>query len=201
VQHLLSDRALLLNGLMEAAILGLGLLYLHRRGWRPADLRIRPGGLSSLEGLGLVPLAFAANTTVVFSLFVLLFFTQKSEPNFLRFVLELSPQMTHLELGHLSWGVMVAAMVLNAFLEEIVCTSYAFNQFAAKRGPLFALLLVVLLRMACHTYQGPVHMLGIGAVFFVFGAWYGWRRNVWTIVFAHALIDLASMSFLKLLHP
>jgi membrane protease YdiL (CAAX protease family) len=109
--------------------------------------------------------------------------------------------MTHLELGHLSWGVMVAAMVLNAFLEEIVCTSYAFNQFAAKRGPLFALLLVVLLRMACHTYQGPVHMLGIGAVFFVFGAWYGWRRNVWTIVFAHALIDLASMSFLKLLHP
>jgi membrane protease YdiL (CAAX protease family) len=201
VQHFLSDRALSLNGALEAAILGLGVLYLHRCGWRPADLRIRPGLLSSLESLGLLPLAFAANTTVVFGLFMVLFLTQKSEPNFLRFILEQSPQLTHLQLGQLSWSVLIVAMVLNAFLEEIICTSYAFNQFAAKRGPLFALLLVVILRMACHTYQGPVHMLGIGAVFFVFGAWYGWRGNVWTLIFAHALIDLGSLSLVKLLHP
>jgi membrane protease YdiL (CAAX protease family) len=201
VQHFLSDHALLLNGAIEAAILGLGVVYLHRRGWRPADLRIRPGFQSSLEGLGLVPLALVANTTVVFGLFVALFLTQKNEPNFLRFIVEQSPQLTHLQLGQLSWSVMIVAMVLNAFLEEIICTSYAFNQFAAKRGPLFALLLVVILRMACHTYQGPIHMLGIGAVFFVFGAWYWWRRNVWTLIFAHALIDLGSLSFVKLLHP
>jgi membrane protease YdiL (CAAX protease family) len=201
VQHLLSDRALSLNGALESAILGLGLVYLHRRGWRPVDLRIRPGFLSSVESLGLMPLAFAANTTVVFGLLVVLFLTQKSEPNFFRFILEQSPQLTHLELGQLSWSVMIVAMVLNAFLEEIICTSYAFNQFAAKRGPLVALLLVVLLRMACHTYQGPVHMLGIGAVFFVFGAWYWWRRNVWTLIFAHALIDLGSLGAVKLLHP
>jgi hypothetical protein len=31
------------------------------------------------------------------------------------------------------------------------------------------LLLTVLLRMSCHTYQGPVHMLGIGMVFLLFG--------------------------------
>jgi membrane protease YdiL (CAAX protease family) len=201
VQHFLSDRALLLNGAMEGAILGLGIIYFHRRGWRPADLRIRPGLISSLEGLGLIPLGFMANTAVVCGLFVLLFFLQKTEPNFLRFVMEQSPQLMNLHIGQLSWSVIIGAMVLNAFLEEIVCTSYAFNQFAAKRGPFFALLLVVILRMSCHTYQGPVHMLGVGALFFVFGAWYWWRRNVWTLILVHALIDLSSLSFLKLLHP
>jgi membrane protease YdiL (CAAX protease family) len=201
VQHFLSDRALLLNGAMEAAILGLGILYFHRRGWRPADLRIRPGVISSLEGFGLLPLGFMANTSVVFGLFVVLFLVQKNEPNFFRFVMEQSPQLLNLHVGRLSWSVIIGAMVLNAFLEEIVCTSYAFNQFAAKRGPVFALLLVVILRMSCHTYQGPVHMLGVGALFFVFGAWYWWRRNVWTLILVHALIDLSSLSFLKLLHP
>ncbi len=203
VQQFLSDHALLLNGAMEAGILGLGLLYLHRRGWRPADLNIRPDVPSCFEATGLWILTMIVNSTVVVGLFVFLFAlqVQRGDPSFLHFFLAQNPQIKHLHVGDLSWSVLLVAMVLNAFLEEIICTSYAFNQFAAKRGPLFALLLVVILRMACHTYQGAVHMLGIGAVFFLFGLWYWWRRNVWTLIVAHALIDIFSMSLVKIIHP
>src|ERR1700690_383445 len=48
VQNFLSDYRLLLNGAMEAAILGLGLVYFNLRGWKPADFRIQPGFWSTL---------------------------------------------------------------------------------------------------------------------------------------------------------
>jgi membrane protease YdiL (CAAX protease family) len=199
VQEFLSDRVLLLNGAAEASILGLGLIYLHWRGWTPADLRIRPSWSSSLQGVALGPLALIANGVVVFSVFIVLFLCQSRYHTFLQFVLANSPHMQNLSAKHLSWTVLLGAMVLNAFLEEIICTAYAFNEFAARRGPGFALGLTVLMRMACHTYQGFVHCLGIGAVFFVFGLWYWRTRNLWTLIFAHALIDSISLGSLKLL--
>jgi membrane protease YdiL (CAAX protease family) len=202
VQEFISDHALLLNGAAEAGILGLGLVYLHWRGWRPTDLRIRPDVWSSLQGVVLVPLTLFANGVVVFTLFLLAFYHQRGDHSveaFARFVLASSPDIHHLHVERLSWSVLIVAMILNAFLEEIICTAYAFNQFAAKQGPLFALLLTVLLRMGCHTYQGPIHALGIGAVFFVYGLWYWQTRNVWTLIFAHALLDLGSLSAIKLL--
>jgi membrane protease YdiL (CAAX protease family) len=91
------------------------------------------------------------------------------------------------------------SLILNAFFEELICTGYLFNQFAAKHGSLFALLLTVLLRMSCHTYQGPVHMLGIGVVFLIYGGWYWYTRNLWTLIFAHAFADFVSAGTLKLL--
>jgi membrane protease YdiL (CAAX protease family) len=199
VQSFLSNRALLLNGATEASILGLGLVYLHWRGWTPADLCIHPGLWSTLQAFGLAPLTLFANGLVVFALFLVLFLHQHRYPTFLQFIFASSPQMAHLHAQDLSWIVLIAAMVLNAFLEEIICTAYAFNQFAAKLGPAPGVLLTVLLRMACHTYQGFVHAAGIGAVFFIFTLWYLRTRNLWTLIFAHALIDFSSLGAVKLL--
>ena len=199
VQTFLSDRALLLNGAAEASILGLGLVYLHWRGWKPADLHIRPGLWSSLHALGLAPLSLLANTVVVFCSFALLFLCQSRYHSFLAFILASSPQMTHLHAENLSWIVLISAMILNAYLEEILCTAYAFNQFAARLGPRLGVGLTVLLRMGCHTYQGVVHAIGIGAVFLVFTLWYLRTRNLWTLILAHALIDFSSLGALKLL--
>jgi membrane protease YdiL (CAAX protease family) len=199
VQGFLSNRTLLLNGAAEASILGLGLVYLHWRGWKPGDLHIHPGLWSSLQGVALVPLTLFANGLVVFSLFLALFLTQNRYHTFLQFVIANSPHLHNLHAENLSWIILIVAMVLNAFLEEIICTAYAFNQFAAKLGPGLGLGLTVLLRMACHTYQGPVHAAGIGAVFLIFTLWYWRTRNLWTLIFAHALIDFGSLGALKII--
>jgi membrane protease YdiL (CAAX protease family) len=201
MQTILSDRRLLENGLIEAGLLGLGLVYLNRRGWKPADLRIRPGWVDTFLGFLLDPVTMVANSCVVVTLYLVWFAVQRGDGGFSHFVFSRNSEITQINAAQLSWTVGIAAMVLNAFYEEIICTSYAFNQIAARRGPAVALAVIVPLRMACHTYQGPVHMLGIGAVFFVFGLFYWWRRNVWMLIVAHALIDIGSLSLLKLLAP
>jgi membrane protease YdiL (CAAX protease family) len=199
MQIFLSDHSLLLNGAAEAGLLGLALVFLHLRGWTPADLRIRPTLISSLQGLGLAPVTLVANSLVVFTCFGLLFLAQSQYHDFAGFLLSHNPQLQNLHVEHLSWTVLISSMVLNAFLEEIICTAYAFTQFASKLGALPAILLTVVLRAACHTYQGGVHAFGIGAVFLIFTLWYWRTRNLWTLIFAHAVIDLASLSAIKLL--
>ena len=199
MQVFLSDRALLLNMAAEAAILGLGLIYFRWRGWTVADLRIRPGFVSSVEGVIITPLTVVTNAFTVFSLFALVFLAQTRYPTFIQFVLANNVSLKSVHVGGVSWVVLIPAMILNAFLEEIICTSYMFRQFQAKGGVPFALALTVLLRMACHTYQGPVHALGIGTVFLIYGLWYWQRRNVWTLIFAHALLDIGMISIVKLI--
>jgi membrane protease YdiL (CAAX protease family) len=193
---LLTNGRLLDNLALESAILGLFLLYLRRRGWSPADLRIQPGLVGTLTAFPLLLAMFAANMVTVTVAYVIAFCLQTKYATLLQFFTANAP---HLELHsvHLSWIVLIVAVVFNAFFEEIICTSYMFNQFAAKRGPLIALLLTVIVRMGYHTYEGPLHVLGIGAVFLVVGACYCWTRNVWPLIVAHALVDLASMAALK----
>jgi membrane protease YdiL (CAAX protease family) len=194
---ILTNSRMLVNLALESAILGLFLIYLHRRGWTPADLRIKPGVVATLEGIPLMIAMFLVNLTIVFGLIIAGFFVQSRYQSFTEFIMSNAPQLAPHSI-QIGWVVLITAVVFNAFFEEITCTSYMFNQFAAKRGPLFALLLTVVVRMGYHTYEGPTHMLGIGAVFFVAGACYWWTRNVWPLIVAHALVDLASMALLKM---
>jgi len=197
--NLLLTNSRLLNSLAgESVILTLMLFYLHRRGWKPTDFKIRPDWWSSLQGFGLFIAVTVGNSVTVIGLFVLIFALQTQYSQFLAYLMANSPHLEHhsIEVG---WTVLIFSMILNAFFEEMTCMGYAFNQFAAKHGPLFALLLTVLLRMSCHSYQGPVHMLGIGVVFTLFGLCYWHTRNLWTLIFAHAALDICSTGFIKLL--
>jgi membrane protease YdiL (CAAX protease family) len=193
---LLTDSRMLDNLALESAILGLFVLYLRWRGWTPPDLKIKPGFVATLEGIPLAVAMFVANLTTVFALLLVVFLTQTQYQTPMQFLAAHVPQLQPHSI-QIGWIVLVVAVVFNAFFEEITCTSYMFNQFAAKRGPLFALLLTVLIRMGYHTYEGTVHMLGIGAVFLVAGAFYWWTRNIWPLIIAHALVDLVSMGVLK----
>jgi membrane protease YdiL (CAAX protease family) len=193
--NLLLTNSRLLNSIAgEGVILTLLLGFLHWRGWKPGDFKIRPSGWSSLQGFVLFIAVTVGNSVTVMSLFVLIFLLQTSYSQFLPYLIANSPH-----LAHHSIAVLILSMILNAFYEEMTCMGYAFNQFAAKRGPLFALLLTVLLRMSCHSYQGPVHMLGIGMVFTLFGICYWYTRNLWPLIFAHAALDICSTGFIKLL--
>ena len=75
---------------------------------------------------------------------------------------------------------------------------YAFNQFAARRGPLFALFAMVLLRMLLHTYKGPLDMIGISGMAFTFGLAYIYLRRLWPLILGHACIDILAFSVLKI---
>ena len=193
---LLDDTRLLTGLFVEGALLAALLGFLYRRGWTPSDFKIKPGWLSCLQGVALFIAVTIGNTVTVSTLLGIIFALQTTYHTLIAFVMANSPHLQHHSV-RVSWSVLVAAMVLNAFFEEMTCMGYAFNQFAARRGPFFALLLTVLLRMSCHTYQGPVHMLGIGVVFTIFGLWYWRTRNLWPLIAGHALLDLFSTALLK----
>jgi membrane protease YdiL (CAAX protease family) len=201
-QNYMAD--LLTNGRMirtisiECAILGLLFVHLHRRGWRSADLEIKPTWQSSGQGLLLIPSMAIANSTVVVAGFLILYALQTQYGHFSAFLVANGPHMK-LHSVHVSWVAVTLALVINGFFEEITCMGYAFTQLAARRGPLFALVVTVLLRMSCHTYQGPVHALGIGAAFFVSGLVYWWTRNLWPLILAHIIVDLSSFGLVKFL--
>ena len=193
---ILSDSRLLSTAAIESVLLALFFVFLQWRGWKISDFKIRPGWRSTLQGALLYFPAQIGNAATVLGLFFLIFALQHIHSHFANFLIANAPPLKSqgIEVG---WGVALGSLVLNAFFEELTCTGYAFNQLAAKRGPLFALLLVVLMRMACHTYQGPVHVVGIGVLFLIYGLWYWYTRNLWTLIFAHAVLDLASVAVLK----
>jgi membrane protease YdiL (CAAX protease family) len=198
VYLLLNNTRLLGGAAVESGLLAALLGFLHCRGWTPQDFKIKPAWLSSLEGCLLFPAVFVGNLLVVTTLFMTLFILQSTYHSLYGFLLVNSPRPEFHSI-HVSWIILIGTMVLNAFYEEMTCMGYAFNQFAAKQGPFFALILTVCLRMACHTYQGPVHMLGIGMVFTIFGLWYWYSRNLWPLIAGHALLDIASTGLMKLI--
>ncbi len=196
--HLLysSNGWLIHNILFESTILALVLAFLYWRGWRPADFRIKMSWAGAGQG---VFLWFAMK--VGYSLVILA-------------AIGLSWLFSHFAFAHGWHGappihslhgaapnplLFLFFCVLNAYFEEIIAMAYIFNQLAAKSAPLLALLLTVALRMSCHTYQGLLHMVAAGAIFFVAGTWYWRTRNLWPVIFAHALFDIFPLNLLRLL--
>ena len=194
---LFNNRFFLINGSYQSAVLAGFLFYLHRRGWKPADFRIRIGFTSSLRGLELLLFTY-------FGFFVLTEITRvvlwATESTSFSWVANLFvPHHVPLPPGgvHLSWLVLIVFTVVNAFYEELVYLGYGFNLWAAKYGSRAAFLLSVLARLAVHSYQGTEHVLPIAVWAVIFGVWYRYHRKVWPLILAHLMIDLISFSLLK----
>ena len=56
----------------------------------------------------------------------------------------------------------------------------------------------MLIRVACHTYQDPVHLVGIALLFTIYGLVYSRVRKLWPLIFAHLVLDITSLSLLKI---
>ncbi len=198
IEKFINTRRLTQNTALEAGLLAAFFFYLRWRGWRPADFKIRidlPGTLLA------VPLEIAASLANLGAIAILTFAILElaSHPQgLLASYIASSPQV-HPHHIDLSWTVLIVSSIVNAYLEELTFMGYAFNQFAAKRNPLFALLVMVFLRMLLHTYKGPVGMLGIGAFSFVYGIAYLKLRRLWALILAHILTDAMAFAAFKLL--
>jgi membrane protease YdiL (CAAX protease family) len=197
VQLLLTDNHMLWTIFWEATVLAVFFAYLAWRGWKPADFHIGLGWRTSGQGVGLLLLAYLGAVNTLMSLIALAYFLRTNQDTAFSFLLSLSPHLQRHTI-HISWLVIIVAMIINAFLEELVCMGYIFNQLAARRGPRVALVVTVFLRMACHTYQDPIHLAGIGVLFSIFALWYWKSRRLWPLIFAHILLDLGSTTFIKL---
>jgi membrane protease YdiL (CAAX protease family) len=182
---------------IESVLLALFLVYLHRRGWRPADLRISIGWRTTGLGVLLFLVSWAAATAAVMGLLWTLFKIGNRYVYFSDYLMSMAPHIARHSI-HLSWPVIIVSMVLNAFLEEVVCMGYIFTQVAARCGPAVAVVATVFIRMACHTYQDPVHLVGIGVLFTVYALAYCKLRTLWPLIFAHLVLDITSLSILKL---
>ena len=193
---ILSDSKLLKMIAFEGILLAFFLWLLHRRGWKREDLRIQIGWQSTFQALLLMGAMIVAHAVAMLALLGLVYALGNSS-SFLATIQEngLQSQIHGFSVG---WTSILVAMFLNAYFEELTCSAYIFAQFAAKKGPLFALILTVALRMSCHTYQGVLSCLGIGAVFLVSGLWYWRTRNLWILILSHALLDIGSIGLVKL---
>ena len=190
------DRTLILNGAFEAAMLGLFLIVLHGCGWCPADLRIRMGWRSTVEGIGLLFATYLGLMAVMIFLLMLLELIGHAS-----WVNGLVPKFAATGPGviQLTWPVIIVFTFVNAFYEELVYMGFTFNQVAAKLGSGWALAATVMIRLSIHTYQGTSHAVQIGTWALIFGIAYRWRKCVWPLILAHACIDLFSLGALKIL--
>jgi membrane protease YdiL (CAAX protease family) len=197
VDKLINTSGLLHNIALEGGLLTVFFFYLHWRGWRPADFGIRIDLLGTLLAVPLEFLASFVNIFVVFALEITIALIA-SHPNGLLAALIAGSPKIHPHHIDISWLAIFFGSTVNAYLEELVFMGYAFNQMAAKRNPLFALLVMVFLRMLLHTYKGPAGMLGIGAFSFVYGFAYLKFRRLWPLILGHNLTDLMAFTAFKL---
>jgi membrane protease YdiL (CAAX protease family) len=198
IDKLVNTRGLLRNTAEESGLLAVFFFYLRWRGWRPADFNIRIDAIGTFLAVPLLIAAGMANLVTSATLQVAVAAMAPHPNGIVASLIANSPKIVphHVDI---SWVAILVGSSVNAYLEELVFMGYAFQQFAAKRSPLFALLAMVFLRMLLHTYKGPVGMLGIGAFSFVYGLAYLNLRRLWPLILAHNLTDIAAFTAVKLL--
>jgi membrane protease YdiL (CAAX protease family) len=199
VQMLASDGTLIRECAWEATFLSFFVLYLAWRGWKPADLRIRIGWFSSMQGIGLLIGGYVAMLFTLSGAIGIGYALSGGHRSFLSFFLTLTPHLPPHSI-HVSWLLILVSMTVNAFMEEITCMGFIFNQLAARRGPGVAFFGTIFLRVACHTYQDPFHLAAIAMLFSLYAVFYWYTRKLWPLIFAHLLLDIISFSSLKLLY-
>jgi len=197
---LFSDHFFLVNGVFQSSTLAAFLFYLHRRGWKPDDLRIGLGWVTSLSGVGLLLTTYAGFYALAYLSQFVIWILSPTPDGWVAtlFVPRHVPVPT---AGiHISWAVLIIFTALNAFYEEIVYMGYGFNLWAAKYGARTAVWLSILARLVVHMYQGTEHILPIGVWAVIFGLWYRYHRKLWPLILAHLLIDLISIGRLKVMY-
>lgn len=191
IELILNDSHMLWSLAWESTVLALFFFYLHWRGWKPADFKIGIGWSTTAQGVLLLFAAWGAAIVTLLVLVTLAFQVQTAHSTFFSFIMSITPKFGRGPM-HLTWTIMFVAMVVNAFLEELVFMGYIFNQLAARCGVAIALPATIFLRMACHTYQDPMHLGAIGALFTVYAVWYCFGRRLWPLILAHILLDTFS---------
>jgi membrane protease YdiL (CAAX protease family) len=162
---------------VEELMLGsVALAYLRLRGHELAALVPRPTALGSLVGLGLYAL-----TTLIF--WAAYWLAGTPEPS-------AEPIEKMIAAGSVSLPWLLAGSIVNGLFEEVFLTGFLLRALIPF-GASIAIGVPVLVRAAGHLYQGPLGTMSVIGVGVVFGAYYWRKRQLWPVVVAHIVADVA----------
>ena len=87
--------------------------------------------------------------------------------------------------------------ILNAFFEELIVRAYLMTEIRELTGSwILSVIASVVVQTSYHVHYGWIGALSVALGFLVFSIYYARTRKATPIIFAHALIDLYSLSWL-----
>jgi membrane protease YdiL (CAAX protease family) len=89
----------------------------------------------------------------------------------------------------LSLPVTVSVCILNPVYEETFLCGYIITTAKATNRTTAGVNASVMIRLACHLYQGGLGVLGIVPVGLIFAWWYARTGRLWPLFVAHAVMD------------
>jgi membrane protease YdiL (CAAX protease family) len=173
----ITDQAALVLIAFECIAFAAAAAVLWTRGWRARDLAFRVTWWYSFAGV----LLFGVTLLLSFGVWDLLGQSLGGR----EFLIEFANAIA------LSFPVALLLAVLNGAYEEFFLTRYLVDTLA-RYGASVALGVSALVRMTYHLYQGPLGAVSVLAFGLVVTVFY-WRfGELWPVMFAHMLADLAA---------
>lgn len=83
-----------------------------------------------------------------------------------------------------------AVGLVNPFFEEVFVTGYVITVLKDVRSTTFAINASVVIRLACHLYQGTAGVLLTIPMGLIFGYWFARKGRLWPLIVAHAVMNL-----------
>jgi uncharacterized protein len=167
----------------EAVIVAVLLPFLWRRGWKPGAIAGSPEPFDVVRG-GLIWLgSYAAYCLAVGVLLTAVPSLRTAFPAW-RYA------------GGVTASVAVATALLNPLFEEFLWLGYAVTALGSRIGLRAACMVSVALRVAIHSYQGPMGVVGVVPMAVVFTWYYARTGRLWPIVVAHVIADAAALGAL-----
>jgi membrane protease YdiL (CAAX protease family) len=178
-RFIFSDRSRLAGCAFELAVLGFVFWISRTRGWSIRDLGLRPSW--RLTAIGIL---------LFFTMVIVLFGVAAG-------IIVLAPNLLHhrpsVAIG-LSYVGILATVIVNPLFEEVLVCGYVIRRLA-NSGAAVAIGFSAVVRFLYHVHLG-VASLGPAVVGFGFGCLFWRYRQLWPLVIAHSLIDLAALAAL-----
>jgi membrane protease YdiL (CAAX protease family) len=92
---------------------------------------------------------------------------------------------------HVTWSSVIPVSLVNGTYEEVFLLGYL-QRGLRRYGGSTAVGVTVLVRMLYHMYQGPAGVLSVALCGIVFGFWFQRRGQLFPVVLAHIIADMAA---------
>jgi membrane protease YdiL (CAAX protease family) len=94
----------------------------------------------------------------------------------------------------LSLTAILIASIVNPLFEESLVTGYIMKSQTARKGVWYAINISIFIRLLYHLYQGPLVVIGIVPLGWLFAYVYARWNRLWPIIIAHGILDFIALS-------